>query len=154
MKLPQAVANLVITSLDDGDALVYHKALNRVHSLNALAAQVLSRCDGRSELADLVQELSLQHGEQAEDVIWLSLRRLEQCRLLAEPLASPGVSSRREFLNKWGRVAAMLPVVATMAAPLPAAAQSGGGPCINPPDCSVALCCPGFSCNIITCLPS
>lgn len=154
MKLPQAVPELVITSLSDGDALVYHKTLHRVHSLNAVAARVLSHCDGKSELQDVVQELSSQHGEQAEDVVWLALRRLEQCRLLSQPLEGAPVSSRREFLSKWGRVAAMLPVVATMAAPLPAAAQSGGGPCINPPDCSVAPCCPGFSCNIVTCLPS
>ncbi|GMU52525.1 MAG: hypothetical protein AMXMBFR33_16710 [Candidatus Xenobia bacterium] len=138
--MPRAIEGLIVSPVGDGDSVVFNKQQNRVHSLNAVAARVLSACDGVTPMSDVVQALAPAYGDSTEDVLWLTLRRLQSSGLLATPLPGNGLSSRREFLGKWGKIAAALPIVASIAAPAPAAAQSAGCGFFGDP----CPCCPGF----------
>ncbi len=102
-----------------------------VHNLNPTAARVWELCDGGTTPQQIAAQL---HGDltpaQAEELVWLSLKRLEKANLLAADVVKPAgraILTRREMLKGLGVAAVMLPVVTSIVAPGPVEAQSGGG---------------------------
>jgi hypothetical protein len=85
-------------------------------------------CDGQTTPQEMAAQL---HGDltpaQAEELVWLTLKRLEKAHLLENDVVKPAgrkVMTRRELLKGLGVTAVMLPVVASITAPSPVAAQS------------------------------
>ena len=115
--------DLVVQELFD-ELVVYDLTRNQVHSLNRTAAQVWQACDGQRGPAQLAGRLEPDlESAQAEVLVWLALDRLGQADLLEQKVDRPaGLKiSRRQALRALG-ISALLPVVASLAAP--AAAQS------------------------------
>lgn len=135
---------LLVEEVGEG-LVIYDQERDRAHSLNRTAAAVWRRCDGRTGVRELAAALSLElRTDVGEDVVRLALARLDGARLLLDglPAASRRVT-RRELLRRVGlagAAAAMLPVVASVTAPTPLAAQSPGciptgEPCTRSEDC-------------------
>ena len=121
MKPQKRTKNLVVEEVFD-DIVVADMERDKAHHLNEMAAFVWQQCDGEKtpqQIATLVQ-LKFRT-DQAEELVWMSLERLGQAHLLAERMPqNRQVLTRREMLKlatKVGIAAAMLPVVASMAAP-------------------------------------
>jgi hypothetical protein len=102
-----------------------------VHNLNPTAAKVWQLCDGQTSPQQMAHQLK---GDltltQAEELVWLTLKRLEQAHLLADKVVKPAgrkVYTRREMLKGLGVTAALLPVISTIVAPGPIEAQSPHG---------------------------
>lgn len=115
------------------EVLLYETRLRRAVRLDPMAARVWTMCDGRTTVADAVARLAEETGlpaEGAEDLLWHVLGRLREENLLLVRL--PQGSTRREFLSRWGKLVAAVPLVAAAVAPQPAAAASGELPtCIT-----------------------
>ncbi len=117
---------------ESGDELlVYDKGNDHAHRLNRTAVIVWRHCDGHRSVADLAAALAAEIGEVAdEDLARIALDDLARAGLLenAEPRhETESQLSRRRFVKRAGAVAAAaaaLPVVASIVAPEPAAAQS------------------------------
>ena len=111
-----------------GDELcVYDWSHQEVHALNPTAARVWRMCDGQTSIEQMAAMLQADWGiPNAEALVAMTLHQLEQARLLAEPVKQPDEQrtlTRREAL-RLGVTAALLPVVHSIVAPSPAAAQS------------------------------
>src|SRR4051812_17019482 len=126
MANPQQSATVHVETLGE-ELCLYDWQRKLVHALNPTAARVWQRCDGQTSpqqiAATLAADLNLPN---AEELVWLTLRQLEKAHLLAEEVVKPAkrnVLPRREFL-RLGVAAALLPVVHSIAAPTPVAAQS------------------------------
>jgi hypothetical protein len=111
--------------------VVYDRERHRVHRLNRAAALVWRHCDGKTTVAELAALLQRELGQPAnEEVVWLTLDRLEKAHLLQRKVAQPSGAaspSRRQMLRRLARTAAValvVPVVTTIIAPTPARAQS------------------------------
>jgi pyrroloquinoline quinone biosynthesis protein D len=106
---------------------VYDWSRQHVHTLNPTAARVWAMCDGRTSPAQMAEQFADELGSaKAEALVWLSLGELERAKLLAEPLPARGgrqIVTRRQALRV-GLAATLLPVIASMLAPSPAAAQT------------------------------
>jgi hypothetical protein len=139
------------------ELVIYDRQRNQVHSLNPTAARVWQQCDGQTSPAQLAARLQTDlETPQAEELVWLTLDRLEKAHLLDQKAVRPRVKiSRRQALRALGVSVALLPVIASI--PAPAAAQSytcaGTIRVFDPfdfPDCSGdwdALCQGGAACN-------
>ena len=117
---------LVVDSIDN-EVLVFDEAAQRMHCLNRAAALVWEYCDGTTEVAAMAARLGRDLGAEADDeVVSFALRQLADQDLLEEapPLPSGGVT-RRQLLARLGVAAVIVPVVTSIVAPHPAAAQSG-----------------------------
>jgi hypothetical protein len=108
---------------------LYDWQRKEVHALNPTAARVWEQCDGQTSLtqiaAMLQAELQLPNTE-ANELAWLTLAQLEKAHLLHEDVVKPAhrkMLPRREFL-RLGIAAALLPVVHSIVASTPVAAQS------------------------------
>ena len=108
---------------------IYNWQRKEVHALNPTAARVWQQCDGQTSLtqiaATLQAELQVPDAE-AKELAWLTLAQLEKAHLLHELVVKPAhhkVLPRRAFL-KLGIAAALLPMVHSIVAPTPVAAQS------------------------------
>jgi hypothetical protein len=130
MQYPKQSTTVHVENLN-GELSVYDWQRKQVHNLNPTAARVWELCDGQTTPQEMAAQL---HGDltpaQAEEVVWLTLKRLEQAHLLADKVVQPAgrkVYTRREMLTKLGVAALMLPVISTIMAPSPVAAQSPGG---------------------------
>jgi hypothetical protein len=128
LKPQKRTEDLVIEAVLD-EIVVADMARDKVHHLNEMAAFVWQQCDGEKtpeQIAALV--LMKFHTDQAEELVWMSLDRLDKAHLLAERMAQDDqVLTRREMLKLATRVgisAAILPVVATITAPTAAAQAS------------------------------
>lgn len=105
MQLPRRIEGLCV---EVGDELLFYSAkTQRAYALNPVAARVFSRCNGRTDSAELRLD---------QTVIELALRRFSEQGLLAEP-----APSRRRFL---AGTLAVLPVVTSLMLPQPASAVS------------------------------
>lgn len=148
---------LFVTELQ-GELLVYDRERHRAHCLNPTAATVFRHCDGRTSVRELSRLLSRELDVPADEgLVWLSLERLSQARLLEarpEPPPTAGGLSRRELVRRAGLAAALLPVVSSILAP--GAAEAGlscvaessctpGTPCytIDPAQCALNCACDG-----------
>jgi hypothetical protein len=138
MKPLARVDQLSVEPLGD-ETLVYDLSNNKAHCLNRTAAAVWRLCDGQTSVADMTASLRHQLGANVdEDVVQAALQELTKTNLLQEgmPALQPGflgsAMSRREISIRAG---IMVPVVASILVPRPAAAASGpSGPPGPPPD--------------------
>jgi hypothetical protein len=135
--------DLLVRSLSD-ETLVYDLKRDQAHCLNATAAAVWQRCDGRTSAAQLAAMLRRECNIGAdENVVWLALRQLQKARLLQTRVHPPSNFprlSRRELIRTMG-VAAALPVVMTILAPEARAQASDNCTGMGPPCIGM---CPGF----------
>jgi len=139
--------NLIVQEVDD-EVLVYDTERDKAHRLNAAAAAIWRRCDGRREVRDLAADMP-------EDVVVLALQQLQKASLLEGELPQGAARmSRRAIARTIGIAAIALPVITTIVAPTPAQAASNiphnspcatqsGGVCIN----SLGTCAPPFNCQ-------
>ncbi len=135
MQHPKRIETVHTETLD-GELCLYDWQRMEVHNLNPTAARVWELCDGGTTPQQIAAQL---HGDltpaQAEELVWLSLKRLEKANLLAADVVKPAgraILTRREMLKGLGVAAVMLPVVTSIVAPSPVAAQSdSGGGCIT-----------------------
>lgn len=140
--LPQARREgLLIEEVDD-ELIIYDQQRHRAHLLNPTAALVWKHCDGATTSAQLCALLRRKLNLAAdEDLLELALDRLARAHLLLDREARPPHArkvSRRAVLQKLrlaGKLALLLPVVATITAPTPLMAASG-----NPaPACTLIM---------------
>ena len=137
---PQARRDGLIVEWLSGEAIVYDESTDEAHCLADPAAAVFQLCDGtrtRTEIA----EIAAVDGALVDDV----LHELGSKDLLEEGL------SRRQMLRRTamvGGAAAATPLITSIVAPVPAAAQSpAGGPALGDPCTSVSECPAGASCT-------
>jgi coenzyme PQQ synthesis protein D (PqqD) len=128
MLYPKQAASIHVEQLGN-ELCIYNWQRKEVHALNPTAARVWQQCDGQTSLtqiaAMLQAELQVPDAE-ADELAWLTLAQLEKAHLLHEDVVKPArrkVLPRRAFL-KLGIAAALLPVVHSIVAPTPVAAQS------------------------------
>ena len=116
--------------------MVYDLERHQAHCLNASAAAVFARCDGRTELRDLATQLCVALGDDVDERwVGLAVDQLGKAHLLEPiPVAAPPVNpGRREMLRHAGIGAALLlPAVVSMVAPTPAEAAT----CISINECT------------------
>jgi hypothetical protein len=127
MQNPKQSTTVHVEKLD-GELCLYDWQRLKVHNLNSTAAQVWEMCDGQTTPQQIAAQLKGDLSPvQAEELVWLTLKRLEQAKLLEDKVVKPSgckVLTRREMLAKLGVAAVMLPVISTIVAPSPVAAQS------------------------------
>ena len=131
---------LVVKTVGD-EVLVYDLERARAHSLDALAAAIWRRCDGRRPVAALAAAVRAETGVPVTAAaVEYGLAALGRARLLAGERPAPG-PTRRQVLARIGTAAA-IPLVLSITAPTAAQAQSqtclvflavrvsaGGAPC-------------------------
>jgi hypothetical protein len=132
MPYPKQSKSVHIEKLNN-ELCLYDWQRKQVHNLNPTAARVWELCDGQTTPQEMAAQL---HGDltpaQAEELVWLTLKRLEQAHLLEHQVVKPSgrkVLTRREMLAGLGVAAVMLPVISTIVAPSPVAAQSPVAAC-------------------------
>lgn len=124
---PKQLTTVHVETLD-GELCLYDWQRKQVHNLNPVVARVWELCNGETTPQEMAAQLP---GDltpaQAEELVWMSLKRLENAHLLENKVVQPTgrkVYSRREMLTKLGVTALMLLVISTIVAPGPVAAQS------------------------------
>lgn len=142
---------LIIQNLPD-ETLVYDLERDRAHCLNQTAAFVWQHCDGRSTAKEIALAFKDKIKQPVDEkLVWLAIEQLGRNHLLKEtpvpPLSVAGMN-RREVVRALGLTAAVLiPVVASIVAPMPAQAAScgsQGAPCEFNTDCCNPLCNAGI----------
>jgi hypothetical protein len=114
--------DLLIEEVGD-ELLVYDQLSNQAHCLGTLAARVWQACDGETSAEALASKLDLD-----SDSVARALAELSDCKLLEGdgPLVvSNGGITRRDLgfrAAKVGAAAAAVPLIVSIAAPVPAAA--------------------------------
>src|SRR5919198_3231271 len=101
MPTPKRAETVHIETLGD-ELCIYDWQRKQVHALNPTAARVWQQCDGQTSpeqiAATLAAELNVPN---AEELVWLTLSKLERAHLLAEEVIRPArrhMLPRREFL--------------------------------------------------------
>ena len=128
MLYPKQAASIHVEQLGN-ELCIYNWQRKEVHALNPTAARVWQQCDGQTSLTQIaaILQAELQVPDaQAQELAWLTLAQLEKAHLLHEDVVKPArrkVLPRRAFL-KLGIAAALLPMVHSIVAPTPVAAQS------------------------------
>ena len=113
---------LVVKTVGD-EVLVYDLERARAHSLDALAAAIWRRCDGRRPVAALAAAVRAETGVPVTAAaVEYGLAALGRARLLAGERPVPG-PTRRQVLARIGTAAA-IPLVLSITAPTAAQAQS------------------------------
>ena len=149
--LPVARKEDLIVQEMDYETIVYDKSRNRAHSLNRTVALVWRHCDGTHRVEEACRALEEEHGAPVgHEVVWLALRQLDRHHLLADRPAVPremSGMSRRDII-RLGIGAAVLPVIASITAPVPASAQTclpTNAACTLNEECCSGICTPfGF----------
>src|SRR4029453_14216713 len=112
------------------EVCIYEWTTKTVHALNATAARVWDLCDGRTPIAQMAAVLRREgHDTDAELLVRQALDALRGAGLLEEDEgAPPGLHemSARALVPTLGMTAA-IPLVTSIVAPTPLAAQSLGG---------------------------
>lgn len=143
--------DLAVEELLD-ETLVYDGTSTKAHSLNRTATLVWRHCDGRTTVATTARRLAHELGVPADEaLVWMTLRRLSEARLLEDPVTVPAASrrhTRREALRAIG-LGAALPVIVSLVLPRAAHAASCDPNCAGRPDCSPCdncnkKCCAGI----------
>ena len=155
-RLRARTQGLVVKTVGE-DVLVYDLGQHRAHALNPQAAALWRQCDGRRTRDELREAAAAAGTTLDADAVDFGLAELARAGLLAEAPGSERGLTRRQALRRAGLAAAVgLPLVTSIVAPSPAAAQSppcvGGdlpGPCPGSP----ALCCAGFCCGQVCGIP-
>ena len=120
-------SHLLVHQVED-EMVVYDRTQKRAHRLNVAVAKVWSLLDGERSVNEIAGELEVD-----ESVVALAVDDLAKAQLLesSEPLSV----SRRSALRRVASAAAvgvLLPVVASIPAPLAAEAESDGAICDAP----------------------
>jgi hypothetical protein len=147
---------LLVEEVED-ELLVYDQDHDSAHRLNRTAAIVWRHCDGKHDIPDLVAVLSTELGADLadEDLVRIALDNLAERGLVDGAPQRPAEEtrvSRRRFIRRVGTVgvaALALPVVTSLAAPSPAAAQS---PCTSSSSSSTPTCATCTSSTFTTCV--
>ena len=131
-------AGLVVKGLND-EVLVYDLERDKAHSLNASAAFIWKKCNGRRTVAEVAQAVSKEFKVQAdEQTVWLALDQLGKFNLLenkvSRPVEMPQLS-RRQMMRIGAAAAFALPVIVSIVAPTAANAQTS----ISPSVCNARL---------------
>ena len=134
MTNPKQSQTVHIESLGE-ELSIYDWQRSQMHSLNPTAAAVWEMCDGHTSpdqmTAQLGGKLTTELDEtQAEALVWKSLDALGKAHLLENEVVEPAGMTRRKFVQLGAAVA--LPVIVSMVAPYPVAAQS-------PPPVAIAV---------------
>jgi hypothetical protein len=136
--LPMARHDGLLTEEVNDELVVYDRETQRAHRLNRTARLVWRGCDGQTTVDDLATRLrdELELTTADEDLVWLTLRKLERANLLEATQMPPGVNgvSRRQLVQRLGLVgglAAVLPAVQSILVPTPA--QATTPPVEDPP---------------------
>jgi Coenzyme PQQ synthesis protein D (PqqD) len=140
-------SGLVVQELED-EIFVFDITRNKAHSLNRTSALIWKQCDGRTTVGDMAEALGRELGAPVdEQVVWYALGQLKEDHLLEEHAEVPFVErpmSRRHMMRTLG-IAAAVPVVATLVAPVAASAATcipSGGACSDK-----IRCCSSLGCN-------
>jgi hypothetical protein len=149
-------SGLLIEELGD-ELLVFDKATNRAHSLNATAVAVFRACDGKRSAAQIAE-----HAGVEQIAVELALGNLADSHLLAAETVPADRISRRSALRRLARAGAVaavaVPVVRSITAPSAAMAGSvpnPGGSCTGNGDCGPASSCHSDGiCHSSTCTPN
>jgi len=137
MSHPKKIETVHVETLA-GELCIYDWQRLEVHNLNPTAATVWQLCDGQTGPAQMAGQLK---GDltpaQAEGLVWLTLKQLEQAHLLQDKVIKPAGPqregyTRRQMLKQLGLAAALLPVVSSIVAPGPVEAQSVPAPAPPP----------------------
>lgn len=133
-------SGVVVKAVGD-EVLVYDLEQHRAHSLNALAAAVWRACDGTRDALGLGAAVEREIGQPVPlEAVRYAVQSLGRARLLMAPVGEAGLT-RRDLIRRLGTATAVaVPIVASITAPRPAAAQS----CIASGDACVtsSTCCP------------
>lgn len=123
--LPNARKNEIVVQESDKEILIYDLQRHKAIYLNETAAFVWQKCDGKTTFAEL-QNLS--DGRFTDELIWLTLHRLQAENLLQDKVEiSSDKTSRRQMIVKYGGLAVSLQLITTLIAPTSANAQSLSG---------------------------
>lgn len=146
--------SLLVRDMRD-EVVVYDLKRHQAHSLTRTAASIWRMCDGHTSVTELARRFERELNEPIDErVVWLALKRLEQARLLREPLVGPrevaGMSRRQAISLGLAGAAALLlhgGGVASVAAASPAQAHplccQYLGPAVLVRDCPRNFTCPG-----------
>lgn len=118
--LPRRKLDLELEDMGE-ELIVYDPSTETASCLNSVARTVFEACDGSTTVAEVSQRLA--SGDCSEDMVLLTLAELGEKGLLETPAEG---YSRRDFFARWGKLVAVLPLVASIAAPEAARAASGG----------------------------
>jgi Coenzyme PQQ synthesis protein D (PqqD) len=148
-RIPRARKDdLVVKGLND-EVLVYDLKRDKAHSLNASAAFIWKKCNGRRTVAEVAQALSKEFNVPAdEQTVWLALDQLSKFNLLeakvSRPAGMPQIS-RRQMMRIGAAAAFALPVIVSIVAPTAANAQTA----VSPSECAARLApnCLGTPCT-------
>jgi hypothetical protein len=140
---PRARTDRLVTRDLDDELLVYDLDRHKAYCLNRIAMQVFRHCDGETTIPEMARRIGdAVRMPISEDVIRLSLARLEKAHLLDSAVAQVFHPSRREILSTLGRAAVVvMPLVTAIAVPTSAQAQATGvcptlgQPCRSTADC-------------------
>lgn len=134
---------LVVHELPD-ELLVYDLRIDKAHCLNPTAAFVWRSCDGRTTVDEIAAAYENRTGHTLPPgAVRLALRQLTETDLLQEGFKTEfDGMTRRRALMKMGLSAAVLPVIASLVAPVAAQVQCSGivTSCIQ--------CADGTPCNV------
>ena len=135
---------LLVREIND-EVLIYDLNRDKAHCLNATAALVWRRCDGRTRISEITQAIQSASGRRLDDdAVWFAIRQLQRAHLIDAATfresGSPRLS-RRDLIKKAGIAAAVaLPLVTSITAPrvveaatcfAPNAACTADGQCCN-----------------------
>jgi hypothetical protein len=130
------------------EVLVYDPGRHRVHCLNALAVRIWKQCDGHRTAQEIAAGVPGDAAATRDLLVETALAQLHQIGILeaSGPVASGTLLTRRGLMRQLGMATAVaLPLVTSIVAPAPAAAQScrsKGQSCGRD-----RRCCPGLSCQ-------
>lgn len=152
-KLPLARRERLIVKKLKDEVLIYDLDRDKAHCLNRSAAAIWQWCDGRTSPAQIASKLQKETGQAIDQrFVWLVLEQLGRDSLLELRLEWPATIpriSRREAVRRIG-LSAVLPIVVSITAPMPAQAASckaSGDICANSAECCGGFCLGNHHCR-------
>lgn len=123
-------ASIVVQEMEK-EILIYDLQINKAFCLNETSAIIYNLCNGKNSVSEISESSSLILNQPiTEDLVWLALDSFKKDDLLEEgeqfEIDFKGLN-RRQVIKKVGLASmAALPVIASVVAPNPAMAASGG----------------------------
>jgi hypothetical protein len=129
------------------EVVIYDPETHTAHCLNRTAAIVLRAANGENSVTAIAQTLALETRTALdEDVVWVTLERLAETRLIESmPTSLVSLSRRRALRQVTIGTAALAPLVASLLVPTPAQAAAT---CIQQAACDATTI--GNNCYILT----
>jgi Coenzyme PQQ synthesis protein D (PqqD) len=137
----------IVRQLRD-EFLVYDQETNRAHCLNQKAAEIWKLCDGKRNVAEIVEAAKKQSKPNVpEEMVWTALVNLGRAGLLQNDVELSRTTvdvSRRQAMRQVGTAAVLaVPAIASILVPRADAAVSCSpllGPCNPKPCCGTGVC--------------